>query len=57
MVAVTVNVYAVPLVRPGTVTDVAPVVVAVKPPGDAVTVYPVMGEPPLLAGVVHDTTA
>ena len=38
LVAVTVNVYAVPLLRPGTITDVAPDVVAVAPPGDAVTV-------------------
>ena len=36
--AVTMNVYAVPLVNPVTVADVAPVVVAVLPPGDAVTV-------------------
>lgn len=38
LVAVTVNVYAVPFVRPVTVAVVAPVVVAVKPPGDDVTV-------------------
>ena len=36
-VAVTVNVYAVPSVRPVT-TAVVPVVLAVKPPGDDVTV-------------------
>ena len=36
--AVTVNVYDVPLVRPATVAEVAPVVVAEAPPGDAVTV-------------------
>ena len=46
-----------PLVRPGTVAVRAPVVVAVAPPGLAVTVYPVTGEPPLLAGAVHDTAA
>jgi hypothetical protein len=46
LVAVTLNVYAVPLVRPVTVAAVAPVVVAVCPPGVAVTVYPVMAEPP-----------
>jgi hypothetical protein len=57
LVAVTVNVYAVPLVRPVTVADVAPVVVIVRPPGAAVTVYPVTAEPPSLAGAVHDTTA
>jgi hypothetical protein len=57
LVAVTVNVYAVPLVRPVTVADVAPVVVAVAPPGAAVTVYPVTGDPPSPAGAVHDTPA
>ena len=36
--AVTVNVYAVPFVRPATDTEVAPVVLAVAPSGDAVTV-------------------
>ena len=39
------------------VAVVAPVVVAVDPPGDAVTVYPVMTEPPLSVGAVQDTTA
>jgi hypothetical protein len=49
LVAVTVNVYAVPLVRPDTmIGDDAPV--AVNPPGDDVTVYPVIVAPPLLAG-------
>jgi hypothetical protein len=57
LVAVTVNVYAVPLVRPVTVAVKGPAEVAVRPPGDAVTVYPVIGDPPLLAGAVHDTTA
>jgi len=37
-VAVTLKVYDVPFVRPGTTTLVAPVVVAVAPPGVAVTV-------------------
>jgi hypothetical protein len=45
------------LVKPATVADVAPVVVALSPPGDAVTVYPVIADPPLLVGAVHDTTA
>jgi hypothetical protein len=45
LVAVTVNVYAVPLTNPGTVTEVAPVVEAVIPPGLAVTVYPLTGLP------------
>jgi hypothetical protein len=40
-----------------TVTPKAPVVVAFLPPGAAVTVYPVTGEPPSLAGAVQDTTA
>jgi hypothetical protein len=57
LVAVTVNVYAVPLDKPVTVAVVAPLVVAVRPPGAAVTVYPVIAEPPLLAGAVHDSTA
>jgi hypothetical protein len=38
LVAVTVNVYGVPLVRPVTTADVAPVVLAVNPPGEDVTV-------------------
>jgi hypothetical protein len=29
----------------------------VKPPGDEVTVYPVMGDPPFDAGALHDTVA
>ena len=56
LVAVTVNVYAVPLIRPVTVAVVAPVVVAVCPPGAAVTVYPVIA-PPLEAGSDQDTVA
>jgi hypothetical protein len=47
LVAVTVNVYDVPLVRPVTVAVVEPLVVAVFPPGLDVTVYLVMVEPPL----------
>ena len=57
LVAVTVNVYAVPFTNPATVAVVAPDVVAVAPPGDAVTVYPVTADPPLLAGAAHDTLA
>ena len=57
LAAVTANVYAVPLVRPVTVAVVPMIVVAVAPPGDAVTVYPVIAEPPLLAGPVQVTTA
>jgi len=51
-VAVTVNVYAVPLVRP--VTEIGLVEpVPVKLPGFDVTVYPVIAEPPLLVGAVN----
>ena len=46
-----------PLVKPVTVAVRAPVVVALAPPGLAVTVYPVIGDPPLLAGAVHNTWA
>jgi len=54
LVAVTVNVYGVPLVRPVTVQPVV-AVVQVKPPGDEVAVYPVMVDPPLEAGAVQLT--
>jgi len=33
------------------------VALAVAPPGDAVTVYPAMAEPPSEVGAVHDTVA
>ena len=55
LVAVTVNVYEVPFVRPVTVHVVA-VVVQVNEPGDEVTVYPVIVLPPLLEGAVQETT-
>ena len=56
LVAVTVKVYAVPLVKPDTVIgDVAPE--AVIDPGFEVTVYPVIGEPPLDEGAVNETVA
>ena len=55
-VAVTMNVYPTPLERPVTTALVAPgPAVAVKPPGFAVTVYEVIGDPPLFAGAVHVT--
>jgi hypothetical protein len=57
LAAVSVNVYAVPLVRPVTVAVVAPVVLTVAPSGEAVTVYPVTGDPPLLDGAIHETRA
>jgi len=59
LVAVTVNVYAVPLVKPDTV-ELRPAVVIpahAGHAGDGAIVYPVIGEPPLLTGAVHDTTA
>ena len=55
-VAVTVKVYAVPLVRPVTlIGDAAPP--AVIPPGLEVTVKPVIALPPLLPGGVNVTDA
>ena len=53
-VAVTVNVYETPFVRPVTPQYPA-LVVQVKPPGDEVTVYEVIGEPPFEAGAVQPT--
>ena len=53
-VAVTVNVYAVPLVSPLTVQEVD-TVEQVKPPGDDVTVYPLIAAPPLETGAVQVT--
>ena len=56
LVAVTVKVYAVPLVSPVTVIgDEAPV--AVRPPGEEVTVYPVIADPPVFTGAVKLTVA
>lgn len=51
-VAVTVNVYAVPLARPVTVIGDAPPD-AVNPPGFDVTVYSVIAEPPFETGGVN----
>jgi len=57
-VAVTVNVYAVPFVRPVTVALSAPLdQLAVAPPGLAVTVYPVMADPPSDEGALQVTMA
>jgi hypothetical protein len=53
-VAVTVNVYCWPFVSPFTVQPVAPFVPQVKPPGDAVAVYPVIALPPSDEGAVHE---
>jgi hypothetical protein len=55
-VAVTVNVYAVPFVRPATMIGLA-APADVMPPGLDVTVYPVIGLPPLSAGAVKLTVA
>jgi hypothetical protein len=59
LVAVTVNVYAVPFVKPATVELTPDVVkpVHAEQAGDGVTEYPVIADPPSLAGAVHDTTA
>ena len=54
-VAVTVNEYEVPLVRPETVHDVE-VVVQENEPEFEVTVYSVIAAPPLDAGAVQETT-
>jgi len=56
LVAVTSNLYWVPFVKPVTVAD-TPVVVAVKLPGEDVTVYCVIADPPLNVGAVHETVA
>ena len=56
LVAETVKVYAVPLARPPTVIGEAGPL-AVRPPGDEVTVYDVIGVPPLEAGGVNATVA
>jgi hypothetical protein len=58
-VAVTVNVYAVPVVKPETVIVPEPAVanVPVIPPGLDVAVYSVIGTPPSDAGAVYVTVA
>src|SRR5206468_3379763 len=58
LLATTVNVYEVPFVNPPTVAVVAPAAAeAVAPPGDAVTVYPVIALPPSEAGAVQCSSA
>ena len=60
LVAVTVKVYAVPLVSPVTVIgDEGPLAVTAVPPptGVAFTVYPVIADQPTLLGAVKLTTA
>jgi len=55
-VAVTVNVYVVPFVKPVTIIGDVPAV-PVNPPELEVTVYEVMALPPLLAGGVNEMVA
>src|SRR5438270_3988772 len=58
LVATTVNVYVVPLTRPGTAMEMSvPAAVAVAPPGEAETVYFVMLESPVSPGAAQDTVA
>jgi hypothetical protein len=52
--AVTLKVYGVPAVRPLVIVHEVPADVQVPPPELAVTVYPVMAEPPVRPAV-HDT--
>ena len=56
-VAVTLKRYAVPFVRFGTVQWGAETAVQVDPPGMAVTVYLMIGRPPVQAGVCQETSA
>jgi hypothetical protein len=55
LVAVTVNEYEMPFVRPVTVHDVD-AVVHVNEPGEDVTKYELIEAPPFETGAVHDTT-
>ena len=58
LAAVTVKVYAVPLIRPATVHEVAPAGAAhVARPGLEVTVKPDIGSPPFDAGAAQKTRA
>jgi phosphoribosylcarboxyaminoimidazole (NCAIR) mutase len=57
LAATTVNVYEVPFVSPLTAQDRPPPVTHVAPPGEAVTVYPVIGLPPSEDGAIHMTSA
>ena len=56
-VAVAVNVYGVPFVRPDTVQPAIVTAVQVKLPGDEVTEYEVIDDPPVDAGAVQETAA
>ena len=58
LVATTVNVYGVPLVRPVTTQEEAlAAALHVNPPGEDTTVKPVSAVPPLFAGAVKETVA
>ena len=58
LVATTVNVYGVPLVRPVTTQEEAfAAALHVNPPGEDTTVKPVSAVPPLFAGAVNETVA
>jgi hypothetical protein len=58
LLATTVNEYEEPLLSPDTVQLVDPTgTLQVAPPGEAVTVYPVIAEPPLSVGGVKETRA
>jgi len=59
LVAVTVKVYAVPLVRPVTtwISPVVPALLSTPPAGDELTVYPVIADPPFVAGATKVTVA
>ena len=58
LVATTLNVYEVPLVRPVTTQEEAfAAALHVNPPGEEVTVKPVSAVPPLFAGAVNETVA
>src|SRR4051794_26632206 len=59
LVAFTVNVYETPFVRPVTTCEVPvlPALLSTPPTGLDVTAYPVIGEPPLLAGAAKVTVA
>jgi len=54
VIATTLNVYAVPFVRSVTTQVVSPAVVHVRVLPDVVTRYPVIGNPPVLVGAVHE---
>jgi hypothetical protein len=55
-VAVTVNEYETPFVKPSTVQNVPRVAAHENPPGFEVTVNTVINEPPLETGAVHETS-